>query len=367
MQAAQQPAGAASWLAASARAPRRACGCRRGSASDRGATAVPARCREHDDGRDESARRLGLGSPRAPSSAAMPRSRSHRRARHQVRRRLRDGSERAATVARWRRARSRAHRRPASRSGSDRRAPSRAASGSAARGRARSATRLDGGAGASNICIAMISPAPPPMNGGSPTTHLVEDAAERVEVRAVIDRAGRARLLGRHVERRAHQRAGLRVPGFARLVDELRDAEVEDLRTLADGVSGSGTRNMLSGLRSRWTMPLACAAASALAMPRAISHGLAIGQPAARRESLRQRLAVEQLHHEVRATVAGVPKSKISTMPGCRIALAAFASLKNRATSSAFAAQPGAQHLHRGRPFRGSRAARDRPRPCRRR
>ena len=34
------------------------------------------------------------------------------------------------------------------------------------------------------------------------------------------------------------------------------------------GMSGSGTRKMLSGLRSRWTMPLSCAAASALHTPR---------------------------------------------------------------------------------------------------
>src|SRR5580698_46114 len=53
----------------------------------------------------------------------------------------------------------------------------------------------------------------------------IRDRRERVQIRAVIDRAARG-LLGRHVRRRAHDVAGgQRVSA----VDRTRDAEIEDL------------------------------------------------------------------------------------------------------------------------------------------
>ena len=66
-------------------------------------------------------------------------------------------------------------------------------------------------------------------NGTSPGEHLVEDAAERVDVDAVIGRVA-ARLLGRHVLGRAEDHAGAGEPRAA-LVERahLGDAEVEDL------------------------------------------------------------------------------------------------------------------------------------------
>jgi hypothetical protein len=67
--------------------------------------------------------------------------------------------------------------------------------------------------------------------GGAARHQLEEDDAERPDVRPRVDVLGRAHLLGRHVERRAHQRGRPRHrpwPGPAR-VGHLRDAEVEHL------------------------------------------------------------------------------------------------------------------------------------------
>ncbi len=69
---------------------------------------------------------------------------------------------------------------------------------------------LGGSGGVEQVHRDALGRRPSPTNGGRPAQHLVQDAAERVEVRAAIDRARRARLLGRHVDRRADQRAGLR-------------------------------------------------------------------------------------------------------------------------------------------------------------
>ena len=65
------------------------------------------------------------------------------------------------------------------------------------------------------------------------------------------------------------------------------------------GDIGSGTRNRFSGLRSRCTISIACDAATARAAWIAMSIGLADAQPLARQPA-RQRLAVQELHHDVR-------------------------------------------------------------------
>ena len=92
--------------------------------------------------------------------------------------------------------------------------------------------------------------------------HLVEDRPEREDVRAVVDRQS-PHLLGRHVARGPHDRAGLGVAlarRRARLLarsdglDPLRQAEVEDLDVAVP------VTKRFSGFRSRWTMPFSCAA-----------------------------------------------------------------------------------------------------------
>ena len=62
-----------------------------------------------------------------------------------------------------------------------------------------------------------------------------------------------------------------------------------------------GVTKMFSGLRSRWTMPLSCAAASPARNLRGVLDRLADGQAAGRRaaELVAERLAFEQLRHEV--------------------------------------------------------------------
>ena len=68
-----------------------------------------------------------------------------------------------------------------------------------------------------------------PLERRDPGEELVENEPERPDVRARIDVLRGAHLLGRHVERRAHERPGRRHPGVARARRDLRDPEVEDL------------------------------------------------------------------------------------------------------------------------------------------
>ena len=59
----------------------------------------------------------------------------------------------------------------------------------------------------------------------------------------------------------------------------------------------SFVRTTFSGLRSRWTIPLSCAAARPRAICDAEVHGLSHGQ-SARGDPLAQRLALDELHDE---------------------------------------------------------------------
>ena len=83
--------------------------------------------------------------------------------------------------------------------------------------------------------------------------HLVQHAAERVDVAPGIDRLAAA-CSGLMYGRRAERQAGLgQRCSSARLLERLGDAEVGDQRA-ARLVS-----RMFSGLMSRWTMPWPCA------------------------------------------------------------------------------------------------------------
>ena len=77
--------------------------------------------------------------------------------------------------------------------------------------------------------------------------HFVQHAAERIKVGAKIQIGRIAALLGRHVERRPHQRPAARLvhlPG-AKVAFQLRDAEVDDLHRFA----GSGQDEHVLGLQ----------------------------------------------------------------------------------------------------------------------
>ena len=78
------------------------------------------------------------------------------------------------------------------------------------------------------ICAASTSPTPSPTNGVRPVINLEQDAAQRVEIGALIN-GHAATLLGRHVTRRAHDRSRAGHVSLADVGGELRDAKVEDL------------------------------------------------------------------------------------------------------------------------------------------
>ena len=107
--------------------------------------------------------------------------------------------------------------------------PSRACTSSSiaggSRGRAGAATAA---AACSSRCFDSIAITVGASNGSRAGEHLVEHAAERVDVGAAVDRLA-ADLLGRHVLRRAEHVAGLRhrVLRAAAVVAQLGDAEVE--------------------------------------------------------------------------------------------------------------------------------------------
>ena len=198
-----------------------------------------------------------------------------------------------------------------------------------------------------------ISPKPSDDERRTAAQHLEEDHAQRVDVGAVIDLARAAALLGRHVRGRSHHRSG---PRPHRADVARRPGRAWRCRSRAPSPSpavasrSSGTRKRLSGLRSRWTMPAAWAAASALAVCAAMRRASATGsRPRSRRRAARFSPSSSSITmYEV--PDGSVPQSNTSTMPGWRIAFAARASLKKRFVSSGVVGQAGAQDLDRRAP-----------------
>ena len=97
-----------------------------------------------------------------------------------------------------------------------------------------------------------------------PREHLVEDDAQRIDVDAVVGVPARAHLLGRHVLRRADDVAGQRDVAGGRRVGRRSAWRRRSRAPCSRGSmpSASTQRKMLSGLRSRWMTPCACAAAT---------------------------------------------------------------------------------------------------------
>ena len=117
--------------------------------------------------------------------------------------------------------------------------------------------------------------------------------AEREDVGARVDVLP-AQLLGRHVAWRAE-----RDPVWVRR-GSLAAARARPKSRIF--TRPSAHRMMFSGLKSRWTMPAACAAASAAA--RSIKRGeQAIAGSGPRRELFAQRLAAHQLRDQIELAV----------------------------------------------------------------
>ena len=126
-----------------------------------------------------------------------------------------------------------------------------------------------------------------------PVEHLVDDRAGREDVRAMVHRLA-ADLFRRQVARRADDQAAAASGGCRRL----RPGPTSRARPKSSSFTPWRVRKMLAGFRSRWIRPRSCTAASVSTTVSAMARGFVKGQGTAR-EAIGQRLAVEQLHHEV--------------------------------------------------------------------
>ena len=128
-------------------------------------------------------------------------------------------------------------------------------------------------------------------------------------------------------------------------VAHLRDAEVDDLDEVRR--PSRSIRKMFSGLRSRWTMPLSCAAPSALAALVHDPHRALGRQRAAAREHVGEVLALEHLHHEVARAARRL--AEVEDVDDVRVADArrALGLRRKRSTTSARLAEVLAQDLDR--------------------
>ena len=86
--------------------------------------------------------------------------------------------------------------------------------------------------------------------------------------------------------------------------------------TMSFTPDSTSDEKMLSGLRSRWTMPARCAAAERRRVPAHDERHACLWQPPLRAMRVPERLAREQLHHQYGVPSSLTPKSKTSTMFG---------------------------------------------------
>ena len=149
-----------------------------------------------------------------------------------------------------------------------------------------------------------------PANVDAPGQHLVEHAAERPDVGALVDRQS-ARLLGTHVGGRADDGALRASPAAPPAHASGRATTPSPPTALARPKSStfttpSGVILMFAGFRSRWTIPLSWATSSASAICRAMASASTERQPRARRRAnptrrasvSRERLALDELENQ---------------------------------------------------------------------
>ena len=143
------------------------------------------------------------------------------------------------------------------------------------------------------------------LEGAPAGQHLVEHAAERPDVAALVDRPAPAPAPGscrppcRGSSRRLSSSPGVVIVGDC---DTSGDAPPAGSSAFARPKSStftvpSGRTLMFAGFRSRWMMPCSCAASSASAICFAIGSASSSGIGAAR-DALRQIVALDEFHHE---------------------------------------------------------------------
>ena len=124
-------------------------------------------------------------------------------------------------------------------------------------------------------------------------------------------------------------------------------------------------RNTFSGLRSRWTMPLSCAAPSARAICAAIRSARCGGNGAPCLDRVRQRRAVDVLHHRVRHAVGR--RAEVGDVDDVRVADArrGLRLLDEALDRRGVAHDLALEHLDRERALDHRVLARRTRRPCR--
>ena len=176
-----------------------------------------------------------------------------------------------------------------------------------------------------------------------PRQHLVEQDAERVEV-ARGARVDRRDALGRHVLRRAEHLAGAREP---RVLRRARDAEVEQLGEV--GPVGASREEDVLGLE---VAVHDAEVVGARERARDLDHD---GQRAAERhgpfaDGVRERGALEQLHHEVRGAVLALALVEDLDDVGVREPLGRLRLAAEALAHDAVLAERRVEDLHRARP-----------------
>jgi len=172
------------------------------------------------------------------------------------------------------------------------------------------------------------------------------DAAERIDVRPMVQILGALALLGRDVRQACRAARRRRDGGHLAGAHELGDAEVQDLdRRDVDGAALAAEEDVVR-LEVAVDDPRACAAASAVATWRTMARARLTSTRASRTARVgAQRLAGEKLHDDVRLGIWQRAAVEDLDDAGCLMRAVARASLKKRVTASAFADMAGSSSL----------------------
>ena len=147
-----------------------------------------------------------------------------------------------------------------------------------------------------------------------PRQHLVQDDAQRVDVGLVLNLAGPFPLLGSHVQRRPHRHADLRLyqrRAQTLLLGDLGDAKVQDLGLLARRIVQVADNDDVVGLQIAVDDALAMRGGQGLGnLPSQLQRVVYFQATPKLGDTLRQRVSIEIVHHDVGAAVGQSIKLK---------------------------------------------------------